>query len=219
MPEISFRPCRPEDADIAVPLIHSSGPAAFNYVFCDSAERQSQEFLRHAFVRGRSEFGYRQHCAAVIDGNVVGVGAVRDASQNLPFTFAAFRDIAGFYSPLAAARSITRGLRTERVIQPPKAGVGIIYHLAVAEGYRGRGIGQQMLEQLLEQMRAQQITTAALDVAATNPRARALYERMGFVPQQTLSAQLQSRFGHVVEHTYMTYPLAQRACSTPTGQS
>lgn len=203
MPELIFRPCRAQDVDAAIPLIYSSGPAAFNYVFCDSGEQQAQEFLRHAFVRGDSEFGYRQHIAAVMDGEVVAVGAVRNHTQNLRFTVAALMDIVRFYSPLAAARVIVRGLRTEMIISPPKAGVGVIYHLGVAEACRGQGIGRELVAELLRTVQQEKLQVAALDVAATNPRAKDLYQRLGFNAQRTTKSKLQSSFGQVVDHTYM----------------
>ncbi|WP_295803654.1 GNAT family N-acetyltransferase [uncultured Microbulbifer sp.] len=207
MPEPNFRPCRAQDADIAVPLIYSSGPAAFDYAFCDNDAQQARDFLRHAFVRGDSEFGYRQHTAAVIDGEVVAVGALRNSTQNLRFTVAAFRDIVRFYSPLAAVRTVARGLRTEMVISPPKAGAAVIYHLGVAEEYRGRGIGGALIAELLRSARQHKFPVAALDVAETNPRAKDLYQRLGFTAQRTRKSTLQSPFGRVVDHTYMELPL------------
>ena len=207
MDPITFRPCRPEDADMAVPLIYSSGPAAFDYVFCDRAPDQALAFLKAAFIRGTSEFGYPQHTAALHNGRLVGVGAVRTARQNTEFTLAALRAICAFYPPLAAARIIWRGLKTEQIIRPPQVGVGVVYHLGVDTEFRGRGIGRRLLDHLLDKVRAQKATTAALDVAATNPRAKALYERQGFVARQTRAGALESRYGRVVDHTYMTQEL------------
>ncbi|WP_105102231.1 GNAT family N-acetyltransferase [Microbulbifer pacificus] len=201
--DIGFRPCRAQDVDTAVPLIYSSGPAAFDYVFCDGEKQQAQEFLRYAFVRGNSEFGYRQHIAAVIDDQVVAVGAVRRSNQNLPFTLSAFMDIVRFYSPFAAARTVARGLRTEMVISPPKAGIGVIYHLGVAESRRGQGIGRALIAELTENIQQQSLPVAALDVAETNPRAKELYLRLGFIAKRTKHSSLQSKFGRVTDHTYM----------------
>ena len=207
MSAITFRPCIPADADAAIPLIYSSGPAAFDYAFCDRHGQEAQAFLHRAFVRGVSEFGYRQHIAATLDDRLVGIGAVRYAGQNLPFTFAALRDIVTFYSPLAAARTVIRGLKTEQVIHPPKRGVGIIYHLGVAPDCRSRGIGRQLVAYLLEEIRKQKMPAAALDVAATNPRALALYRNLGFTACETRAGKLRSAFGRVVDHTYMEYAL------------
>jgi ribosomal protein S18 acetylase RimI-like enzyme len=207
MPDIQFRPCRPEDVDSAVPLIYSSGPASFDYVFCSQHAAQAQEFLRHAYLRGRSEFGFQQHVAAVLEGAVVGVGALRDGSQNRSLALAALRDIASFYPPASAARTLVRGLRIERVIRPPKTGVGILYHLGVAEAYRSRGIGRRLVQELLRGVVDRRLPVAALDVAQGNPRARQLYENLGFVARRLRPSTLQSRFGRVVAHCYMELPL------------
>ena len=206
--DITFRPCRPDDGHEAVPLIYSSGPAVFDYVFSDRAQTQSTEFLKSAFVRGPSEFGYQQHTAAILDGAVVGVGAVRFARQNLGFTMAAVRDIVHFYNPVAALRTIRRGLRLEKVLRPPAPGVGIIYQLGVAPAMRGRGIGSRLISELLDQIQQDNIEVAALDVAITNDGAKALYERLGFAERTSRRSQLQSRFGHVVDHIYMERPLS-----------
>ncbi len=132
MTEIAFRPCQPSDVDAAVPLIYSSGPAAFDYVFCDRSAEQSLAFLRQTFVRGKSEFGYQQHTAVLQANRVVGIGAVRTADQNWGFTLAAATEIMRFYGVAGGLRTIRRGLKIEQVIQPPKGKVGILYHLAVA---------------------------------------------------------------------------------------
>ncbi|WP_346836937.1 GNAT family N-acetyltransferase [Microbulbifer sp. SAOS-129_SWC] len=215
METLTFRPCEPRDVDAAVPLIYSSGPAAFDYAFCDSAAGQAREFLHSAFVRNSSEFSYQQHTAAIADGRLVGIGAVRNATQNLRFTGAALGRILAFYSPLAALRTVTRGLRTEQVIKPPASGVGILYHLGVAPEYRGRGIGRQLVDQLLQRIHTQQLPVAALDVAESNPRARALYEQLGFSARTLRRGTLTSAFGRVADHTYMELPLHRALRALP----
>ncbi|WP_323844866.1 GNAT family N-acetyltransferase [Microbulbifer magnicolonia] len=207
MPEINFRPCRPDDADAAIPLIYSSGPAAFDYVFCDSAAHQSLDFLRYAFVRGQSEFGYRQHLAAEIDGKLVGVAALRDAGQNFAFTVAALRDIVSFYSPAAALRTLVRGLRTERVIRTPKSGEAMLYHLGIDAEHRGGGIGTALIGQIAARARSRSVNRLTLDVAATNPRARELYLRLGFEMQAGRIGKLSSPYGQVCDHTAMSMRL------------
>lgn len=54
--------------------------------------------------------------------------------------------------------------------------------LAVAEGWRGRGLGSALIEALADEARARGYARLRLDVADQNDRARALYERLGFDP-------------------------------------
>jgi len=208
MSSITFRPCVRQDVDQAIGLIYSSGPAAFNYVFSQAGVSQPLEFLRSAFLAGDSEFGFQQHIAIERNGVLVGVGAVRYACQQWGFTLSAFKHIWGSYSFLSVFPVMLRGLRTEAVIPPPKPDVGLLYHLGIAESERGQGLGKLLVEHLLEQIKQQGVHTATLDVAASNPRAHALYKRLGFTDVLTREGGLKSKFGEVVDHTLMHYPLA-----------
>jgi ribosomal protein S18 acetylase RimI-like enzyme len=46
--------------------------------------------------------------------------------------------------------------------------------------WQGRGIGTRLIQYFLECSRVENQTHAALDVSVENPRAQALYERIGF---------------------------------------
>lgn len=76
---LHFRPARSDDAEAAVPLIYSSGPAAFDYVFGGTPKGTAQDFLHKAFVSGAGQFGYRQHSVGEQDGRVVAVGTALKA--------------------------------------------------------------------------------------------------------------------------------------------
>lgn len=177
---LGFRRAAPADAAAAVPLIYSSGPAAFDYVFAVTGHITAQEFLRRAFVDGAGEFGWRNHQVGVLDGEVVAVGAGYGGESGLAFMLAAARQILVHYGPRHAAGVIARGLKVERVIPPPARRLHYLAHLGVAPARRGQGIGQQLIEHLVAQGKAQGKQRLALDVAVGNPRAQALYERLGF---------------------------------------
>jgi ribosomal protein S18 acetylase RimI-like enzyme len=50
---------------------------------------------------------------------------------------------------------------------------------------RGKGIGTRLLESVFDFARTEGFSSVRLDVVDTNPGARRLYERMGFVPVKT----------------------------------
>ncbi|MEI8132663.1 MAG: GNAT family N-acetyltransferase [Leptolinea sp.] len=52
--------------------------------------------------------------------------------------------------------------------------------IAVSENVRGKGIGTRLLESVITRARAEGYDAVALEVVDTNPRARRLYESMGF---------------------------------------
>ena len=59
--------------------------------------------------------------------------------------------------------------------------------LCVAPEARGRGVGTALLHAITDEARNRGYTAVRLDVVDNNPRARALYERQGFVAIQTAS--------------------------------
>ena len=203
--DISFRPATPEDVEAAVPLIYSSGPAAFDFVFAQDRPTGAQDFLRHAFRQGSGEFGWRNHVAGVAEGRVVAIGAGWDGRQSIAFTLAAARQIFGFFGPIKAWGVIIRGLKVESVIRPAGAGEFYVGHLGVDPAMRSRGLGAKLMTYLLALATA--CPKAVLDVDAGNPRAQALYERLGFVVTATRVSKLHSRYDCVGDHRRMEKPL------------
>ncbi|HET8898029.1 MAG TPA: N-acetyltransferase [Rhodanobacteraceae bacterium] len=199
---LTIRAARADDADRAVPLIHSSGPTAFDYVFAD-ARADAQTFLRRAFVDGHGEFGWRNHVVAERDGRLLAVGSGFARSDMRGFTLAAARQIIGHYG-WRAAGPVLRGLRTEHIIRPPAESEFYIGHVAVAPTARGQGIGSALMSWFATEARRRSLPRLVLDVAADNPRAQALYTRLGFRVVTTRIAQLANAHGAVpTQHRMM----------------
>lgn len=191
---LHFRPATPEDVHAAVPLIYSSGPAAFNFVF-SRKPGQALEFLSSAFIDGAGEMGYKNHIVVEQDGKVIAVGAAFDGATGFPFFLAAARQIIGFYGT-ACLPAMIRGLQVEQIIEPPKGRLHYIAHLGVDPSMQSKGIGSKLVEHLMEQGRKEGKTQTALDVSVLNPRAQVLYERLGF----KLTGQRESKLPGVPSH-------------------
>jgi len=56
-----------------------------------------------------------------------------------------------------------------------------ITNVSIAPPFQGQGLGRRLVERLLADARDRGITCATLEVRASNRRAQALYERLGFV--------------------------------------
>jgi len=202
-----FRPCAAEDVDAAIPLMYSSGPDAYRYVFSVSSELQVLDFLRAAFIHGDGELGYKDHIVAVDKGDIVALVGMRNAKNQVSYTLAAIKAIFGFYGFLTGLRVMTRGLRFERIVAPPGKGILCLHNLGVKEQVRGNGYGRQLIAYFLEQAKKQDVTAVGLDVAETNPRAKALYQRLGFEVKCAREGNLANKFGRGVSHEYMEYSI------------
>jgi ribosomal protein S18 acetylase RimI-like enzyme len=204
--DVQFRGATADDVDAAVPLIYSSGPAAFEFVFADRKRGMAQDFLRYAFPKGGGEFGYRDHVMAVVDGKVVGSGMAFSTDTSFSYFIAAATAILGFYG-FGAIGVIRRGLAIERIIELPKRGEHYIGHIGVTPELRSHGIGAMLMNHLLEEGKALGREKAVLDVSVENPRAQALYERLGFRVTREMESNLGNEFGKVVNHRRMELTL------------
>lgn len=200
---LHFRPARSDDAEAAVPLIYSSGPAAFDYVFGGTPKGTARDFLCKAFVSGAGQFGYRQHWVGEQDGRVVAVGTALSGEVNLRNMRVAAGQIMGFYGPLHCWKVLWSGLQMERIVLPPPKCTFYLAHLGVNRASTGQGIGTQLIDYLLQQGRDAGFSITALDVSAGNPLAQRLYERLGFVVQIERASHLPG----IAAHRYLQRPL------------
>ena len=205
--KIAFRSAVAADVEAAVPLIYSSGPAAFDYVFTLDSGPMAEDFLRRSFLDGAGEFGWRNHVVGELDGRIVAAGAGWSGEMGFRFMIAGARQILGCYAPIAGAGVIGRALRVEAIVPPPSRTRFVVAHLGVRPETRGQGIGQALIEHLLDCGRRRGVEIAALDVAVTNPRGQALYERLGFVVTGERRSRLSNASATVPDHRHMERPI------------
>ncbi|MGI9288323.1 MAG: GNAT family N-acetyltransferase [Pseudomonadales bacterium] len=200
---LEFRPCTRDDSAVAIPLMFSAGPEAFRYVFSVEYQDQAFDFLHHAFLRGGGEFGYRGHLLAEEDGKPVALVGVWHPKENMTYTLDAVKQIFAYYGPAKGLIVVIRGLRFEKIVSPPRKGTLCLHNLGVARELRGKGIGGKVIDHFFELARKRGVDTISLDVAETNPRAKALYERMGFSVVRHNSGGQKNQYGSAVSHDYM----------------
>ncbi|MBI1320393.1 MAG: GNAT family N-acetyltransferase [Candidatus Hydrogenedens sp.] len=195
---IQFRPAAPEDADALTPLVYASGPDTFNYVFTAPRRRvDAQRFLRGTLRQQPGEFGYGVHTVGVADGRVVAGGTGFDAPMLANAMVVNLRQIVSAFGIAASVGVIRRGLAVEHLMPPPKGDQWYIAHLGVLPEMRSHGFGAQLVQELLAQGRARGRKVATLDCSLENPRAQALYERLGFSVISEVKANLRNAHGHV----------------------
>ncbi|TGK33328.1 N-acetyltransferase [Leptospira gomenensis] len=174
--EIKIRPAKPQDVAACVPLIHSSGPAAWDFVF-SQGQKTPFDFLNTSFVKRGNTISYGNHFVAEIGGEVAGtILSYRRPSFLLLNGGTALRIVSvyGFSAP----RVIARGLITEAMIQPPKSGRLYLGHIAVSEKRRGLGIGKKLIRFMKNQF--PEYSVLSLDVSQKNEPAISLYKGLGF---------------------------------------
>lgn len=183
LPGWTFRAARADDAAACAPLILASGAREFGF-FLGKPPEAMIAFLQAAFRSDRGRFSWRRHRVAVApDGGVAGVLAAHDGR------LVGFDDphvawmLLKTFGPVHTVASLLRGLVLEGELPAPKRTQTHVAHCAIDARWRGTGVFTALFD---DARRAGALAEGAgrevvLDVLVGNPRAAALYARLGFV--------------------------------------
>ncbi len=203
--DVQFRAATPEDAPLIAPLVYSSGPAAFDFIFSHRTSLNSIEFLSQTLRKPSGEFGYKNHRVAEINGAIVGVATSFSGRESLSFMLVAIRQILRYYGPFRAPGIMRRGLQIESIIAPPKKDEFCIAHVGVHPDHRRRGIGRKIMEYMVSEAKKAGFSKLVLDVSAENPAALSLYESLGFKAIRQNESTLGNSTATVPDHIRMAH--------------
>ncbi len=201
MDKVELRKSQKSEVDIAVPLIYSSGPPSFEYVFKND-QVGAIDFLKHAFVRVGGEFSFDNHHSLYLDNKMVGVGSVFDAKQAASFTLYDGKNILRFYK-LKSLGIIRRGLQVEGLIKLPEKKEIVLAHLGILPTMQSKGLGTKLIHGLMEKANKDSDSHFILDVSEENPRAKALYDRLDFTVTKKNDSTLKNKYSYVANHFRM----------------
>ena len=122
-------------------------------------------------------------------GELLGIVGFKTAKGG--FVGGGLRELSGVYGPVGG---FWRGMMLSVLDRPVETGSLLMDGILVAPAARGQGVGTALLDAVKQKARDLGLTNVRLDVIDINPRARALYERQGFVAQETSKTGL---FSHV----------------------
>lgn len=108
-------------------------------------------------------------------GRLLGVAGFKTAKGAL--TDGDFKDIVAIFGWFGATWRLAPLMLLEREIAKD---ILLMDGIFVAEHARSKGVGAALLQAVCDEAKARNCRAVRLDVIDTNPRARALYERVGF---------------------------------------
>lgn len=206
---LTFRAARASDAAACAPLVFASGEHEFEF-FLGVPPAQCIAFLRYAFALSGGRFSWRRHQVAVDEhGEVVAVLAAHDGRRILADDPHVVWTLLRHFGIARLVPMLLRGLVLETELPKPTRAQALVAHCATRADVRGTGVFTALFEQAAHGLGsdAQEIV---LDVLASNPRAAALYERLGFVALPRRRARSR-RLPAGLESVRMRYAFSARA--------
>lgn len=109
------------------------------------------------------------------DGKLLGLAGYKTSGG--AFAGGSLSDLTGVYGHIGGW---WRGLLLELLERDQEPGELLMDGIFVHPDARGQGVGTLLLEEIFDEARRRGDNSVRLDVIDTNPRARSLYERVGF---------------------------------------
>ncbi len=204
VPGPTFRPATPDDAPFAVPLLYDIARRDVDALFTGLAGGLSPLDIVERFYRAPGGmFSWRNTELALYDDLPIGLlTAYSVASRKGSSAWLA--RTAGQLGARALVLLAWRGLVVARATQHIPPGSWFIAFVGVDPQRRSLGIGSSLIERSVRRARASGCSCVELDVDVDNPRAQALYERLGF---HILHAERRATSPILIESRRMTMPL------------
>jgi len=204
LPGLTFRPATRDDAPFAAPLIYSIARRDLDPLFKGLAAGLSPLDVVAKFYRAPGGmFSWCNTEIALHDGLPAGfITAYRAASRKGSFTWLALA--AGQLGARALLLLAWRGVVIARAMQHHLSGSWYVAFVGVDPLQQSLGIGSSLIERSIQTARASECSCVELDVDVDNPRAQALYERIGF---HVLHAERRRTSSITVESRRMVLPL------------
>jgi ribosomal protein S18 acetylase RimI-like enzyme len=176
---MKIRAARADDPPAGIAeLIYSAGPAIYDFIYA-TRDSSALAYIRHEFASGRGFTGHRNVTVADKEGQVVATGCFYDGKAYNTLMMGSLGNMFRFYGPIKVWPVLLRAHQVESIIAKPVAGELYLSNFGVAPTERGTGIGSAMIQLKVAQARQAGHRIFSLDVADNNPRAEALYARLG----------------------------------------
>ena len=139
---------------------------------------------------------------ALLDGNVVGLIGLQ--YKNKTFLEFKYRDLRKYFNPLQSYFIY----RIYKLTSPKiKDDVLRIDSIAVDKSFRNLGIGTQLINKVFEFAKNKGFKEVILEVINTNPKAKGLYERIGFKEKKIVRYYFLTRSAGFSSEYIMSYKL------------
>ena len=186
---ISIRRARPDEAARIAGLIIMAMTEECCLHFCGPGHdiRDFRRVMTSLVARPDTQYSYNNTLVATIEDNIVGICVSYDGAL-----------LHLLRQPFIDAAQQEWGMDHSSIPDETQAGELYIDSLAVDPDYRGRGIASLLLRATIDKSRALGLPSTGLLVDVGNPKAEALYNKVGFQYAGT-----NSWGGHGMKHLVM----------------
>ena len=175
---MEIRKARKNDLGKIAELIYSAGPELYDFIYL-TTKTNALDYIRFEFESGIGLCGYKNVTVFVKDNIVVGTGCFYSGKEYKKLLAGTLMNMIKFFGPIQVLSALLRSNHVISVIKEPRKTELYLANFGVSPELRGTGIGSRMVQTQIEAAKENGYQSFSLDVADTNPKAEALYSRLG----------------------------------------
>lgn len=169
---------RQDEGNVAE-LIYYSGSVIYDFLY-KTPKTSAVQFIHFEYVSGRGFCGYRNADLVIIDDRIVGTICAYSGKQFFWALLGTVVNIFIFFGPIEGWAALLRANYVGRAMRKVFRSHLYLANMGIIPELRGTGIGSALLKSQVQNARENGYDTVSLDVADDNPKAEALYRRLGF---------------------------------------
>lgn len=175
---MDIRRARKDDKGDIAGLMYSAGKELYDFIYATD-KASATDYIRFEYASGRGFCGYHNVTVAVQDDTVVATGCFYDGLDYITLFAGTLANMLQFYGPAKVLPVLRRAKHIGSVMAKPARDELYLSNFGVSPALRGQGIGSALINSQVTIARKKGYRLFSLDVADTNPKAEALYARLG----------------------------------------
>jgi ribosomal protein S18 acetylase RimI-like enzyme len=179
MSTLTFRPARPTDVDVAVPVLHSSMGGLADYLYSGDPRHPVDAYLARMFQMAGHRFSWDVSFIAEVDGRAVGMLLSYPGRDINRLQFAFLLNLPHLYGWIGALRVLWRVIP---LTNAPETDTDEYYvsNIGILPEFQSRGYGAELMALAEQKTREAGLPKCALAVDEENHGAIRFYERLGY---------------------------------------
>jgi len=177
--ELDIRQAHKDDKGPLAELMYSSGSDLYDYLF-KTKNHSALEFIQFEFDSGIGFCGYKNVTVAVENDVVGGTACFYDGKAYKRLVSGTVKNVFKFYGPIKSLPIMNKMKHSSSLLKEPRPDELYLSNFGVSPALRGKGVGSLMIESKRAEAKKNAYRIFSLDVAESNPRAEALYSRLGY---------------------------------------
>lgn len=173
----------PQSSKLTAQLLYNSGPELYDFLY-KTEKNTALDFIEFEYLSTKGFCSHKNLSIISKNKNVIATGCFYTKTRYPILAAGTVLNIFQYFGLYSGLSILIKLKHLSSIMATPRKQEVYLSNFSVDPNYRGQGIGTKILNTQRKELEENNITALKLDVADNNPRAKQLYESLGFVAEK-----------------------------------